>query len=223
MGIKDTYRVSSINARDTYDWLLHKHYAKRIPSISWAFGLFDKDNLLQGVCTFGKPASHPLRNGIAGDSCADSVYELNRLVVNDDCPKNSSSFFVGRCLKMLPKDLILVSYADISQGHIGKIYQATNWIYTGFSAKRTDWKIRGMEHLHGQTIADQTRGMRDRAAYMRNKYGDDFYLEERSTKHRYVFFTGKKYSLNYPVLPYPKGESKRYDASYQPQVQTTLF
>ena len=221
MKLKDKYRVSSINARDTHDWLLHKHYAKRIPSISWAFGLFD--DYMQGVCTFGKPASPKLRTGIAGDSCADMVYELNRLVINEWCKKNTASFFISKCLKKLPKGLILVSYADIGQGHVGKIYQATNWIYTGLSAKRTDWKIRGMEHLHGQTIADKTRGMKNRARYMRDKYGDDFYLEERSSKHRYVYFTGKKYDLNYPVMPYPKGDSKRYDASYKPQVQTSLF
>ena len=39
MSIKDKYYVESIDSRETYDWLLNKHYAKRIPSISYAFGL----------------------------------------------------------------------------------------------------------------------------------------------------------------------------------------
>ena len=30
MNIKDKYEVESINTKETYDWLLHKHYAKRI-------------------------------------------------------------------------------------------------------------------------------------------------------------------------------------------------
>ena len=38
--------------------------------------------------------------------------------------------------------------------HIGTVYQATNWIYTGLSAKRTDWVIEGIDK-HGQTIADK--------------------------------------------------------------------
>jgi hypothetical protein len=111
---------------------------------------------------------------------------------------------------MLPRDKIIVSFADISQGHVGKVYQATNFLYCGLSAKRTDWKLKGMEHLHGQTIADEFRGMPNRANAMREKYGDDFYLSPRSRKHRYVTFVGSKgfksrarKALKYDVFPYP--------------------
>ena len=30
-------------------------------------------------------------------------------------------------------------------------------------------------------------------------------------------------SLNYEIQPYPKGENKRYDASYKPSTQGLLF
>ena len=205
MKIKDKYRVSSINARDTHDWLLNKHYAKRIPSISWAFGLFDET--LQGVCTFGKPASPPLCVGICGADNSSKVYELNRLVINEWCEKNTASFFISNCLKKLPKNLILVSYADTGMEHIGKVYQATNWIYTGATVERTDI---------GTDTGTHPRHYDKSIDYTKNRVF-------RSSKHRYVYFTGKKYDLNYPVMPYPKGESKRYDASYNPQVQATLF
>jgi hypothetical protein len=79
------------------------------------------------------------------------------------------------------------------------------------SAKRTDWKVRGKEHLHGQTIGDEFRGVKNRAQAMRDKYGDDFYLEPRSRKHRYVMIKGSrgfvaraKKALKYKILPYPK-------------------
>jgi len=49
---------------------------------------------------------------------------------------------------------VVVSYADTSQNHHGYIYQATNWIYTGLSAKRPDYKIKGLEHLHSASITD---------------------------------------------------------------------
>jgi len=42
--------IKSIPRNHTYDWLKYKHYAKRIPSISYAFGLFIKKEL-KGVCT----------------------------------------------------------------------------------------------------------------------------------------------------------------------------
>lgn len=213
--------VNSIKSQETHDWLIKKHYSGSIPSISWAFGLFG--DLLEGVCTFGKPSSHPVRVGVCGEGLSKYVYELNRLVINDHCPKNTASYFVSRCLKMLPKGLIILSYADISMGHIGKVYQASNWIYTGLTKKRTDWRVKGMENLHGQTVADESRGKENRAEWMRKKYGGDFYLQERPRKHRYVYFTGKRYELNYPERPYPKGQSKRYDASYIPNTQKTLF
>ena len=56
MSIKEKYTVKSIAKHLCKEWLLHKHYAKRIPSISYAFGLFDED--LIGVMTIGKPASN---------------------------------------------------------------------------------------------------------------------------------------------------------------------
>ena len=144
--------------------------------------------------------------------------------------KNNASMLIGRSLAMLPAPAIVVSFADSAQGHVGYVYQATNWIYTGLSAKRTDWKIRGLEHLHGATVADMSRGHENRADFMREKYGDDFYLQDRPQKHRYVFFIGSRSqkaalakALRYPVMPYPKGESARYDDSAPVATQRILF
>lgn len=218
------HTVQSIPSSETHEWLLRKHYAKRIPSITWAFGLFDEAMTLQGVCTFGTPASSPLRDGIAGENWSPYVMELNRLCCMNE--KNIASFFVSRAIALLPKPSLIVSYADTAQGHHGYVYQATNFIYTGLSAKRTDWKVKGKEHLHGQTIADESRGQENRAEWMRKKYGDDFYLEDRPRKHRYIYLHGDKRQkramladLKYEQRPYPKGNNSRYDASYSPAIQ----
>lgn len=222
------FEVKKIKAEETKEWLLYKHYAKRTCSISFAFGLFDNLNLV-GICTIGKPASSSLCVGVCGKQNAEHVFELNRLCTNDGLPKNTLSYFVGKCLKMLPP-LIIVSYADTSQNHHGYIYQATNWIYTGLSAKRTDWKIKGKEHLHGITIADEFRNQKNRIKLIKEKYGKDFYLKERSRKHRYIYFTGSKTQkknmrkhLKYEIKKYPKGENKNYDASYKVTPQLRMF
>ena len=227
MSVKKEFTVKPINPFQCKDWIINKHYAKRMPPIEFAFGLFDKDNLLQGIVTYGTPVSSMLRDLWKNEF---KLMELNRLVVNEGLAKNSLSYLVSQSLKMLPKPLVLVSYADTSQNHHGYIYQATNWIYTGLSAKRTDWKIKGKENLHGSTIADMSRGRENRAEYMREKFGDDFYLEDRPRKHRYFYFLGNKRqktemleSLPYEILEYPKGDNERYDASYIPQVQLQMF
>lgn len=225
--------VRSIKPEESHDWLLRIHYAKRIPPISHAFGLY-ADLELVGVVTYGVPSSSPLRGGIAGEGNADKVMELNRLCFAEPI-KNGPSMLVARSLQMLPSPLIVVSYADTEQGHVGYVYQACNFIYTGLSAKRTDWKVRGMEHLHGQTIADMSRSAAGgekgaRAGFMREKFGDDFYLEDRARKHRYIFIRGNKYeraaitqSLLYPVEAYPKGDTTRYAISARPRIQEVLF
>lgn len=213
MSIKEKYKVKSIAKYLCKDWLLHKHYAKRLPSISYSFGLFD-DNLI-GVMTIGKPASPSLCVGVCGEINSKYVYELNRLCVNDNLEKNVLSYFVSQSLKML-NDLILVSYADTKMKHNGYIYQATNWIYTGLSAKATDKKIKG-SNKHG----------RHNNIYEK---GGEYELIERSRKHRYIYFIGNKArvkkwkkELNYKNQDYPKGQNKRYDASYKPNIQTQLF
>jgi hypothetical protein len=184
------------------------HYAHRWPSISRAFGLF-RDGALVGCVTYGTPASSPLRNGIAGADFAGSVLELNRLVLDHNI-KNDASMLVSASLRMIGGDHIVISFADISQGHRGVVYQASNFTYHGLSAKRTDWKVRGMEHLHGITIADQFRGVENRAQAMRDRYGDDFYLSPRPRKHRYIRIIGSKgfkakaaRAIKYERMPYP--------------------
>jgi hypothetical protein len=129
---------------------------------------------------------------------------------------------------MLPKPSIVVSYADTAQEHVGYVYQACNFIYTGISAKRTDWKIKGFEHLPNQTHEHMRRGCEGkRIDFLREKFGDDLYVEDRARKHRYIYVTGKnkavKAAIRYKQEPYPKGDTKRYDAGGQVQTQALLF
>ena len=206
------YEAKSIENSQTKEWLLHKHYAKRTCSISYAFGLFDGLQLI-GICTFGKPASPSLCVGVCGPQNSAFVYELNRLCVNEGLPKNTLSYFVSQCLKMLPP-LIIVSYADTIQNHNGYIYQATNWIYTGATKERTDIGSEDGTHSRHYDKSIDTKEFR----------------KFRSSKHRYIYFVGSKtqrkkwrQELNYKEQPYPKGENKRYDSSHKVTIQQRLF
>ena len=220
-------KVIPISSAECEPWLLEKHYAKRLCPISHAFGLY-VDAVLVGVVTYGVPASSPLRSGVCGKEFSTFVLELNRLCCESG--KNYASFLIGNSLKLLPKPSIVVSYADTEVGHVGYVYQATNFIYTGLSAKRTNWTIEGLEHLHGATVADMSRGKENRAEFMREKFGDKFKLKERSRKHRYVFFHGRKRdkqrffcALKYKPETYPKGDSRRYDSGGIVPTQSLLF
>lgn len=207
----EDYSVRPVNRGDIADLVLNVHYAGRWPSVSFAYGLYRGGEIV-GAVTYGTPPSAPLRSGIAGSEFSGNVLELNRLVLSDN-RRNEASFLISRSLRMLGGDRIIVSFADISEGHNGCVYRASNFLYCGLSAKRTNWKVRGREHLHGQTIADEFRGVANRSEKMREKYGDDFYLEDRPRKHRYIFISGSKSfkkkaerSLKYPPIAFtPSG------------------
>lgn len=210
--MSDGLKVQPIQAWETEPWILRKHYARRMPPISHAFGLYNGTELI-GVVTYGFPASRSLCRGICGDEFVDQVLELNHLVLAVN-HKNQASVLVGRSLRLLPKPRIIVSYADTGQGHVGYVYQATNWIYTGLSAKRYDPKKNENDNRHSRTIG-WVKGAE---------------LIERSRKHRYVFFLGNKkqikefkLKLNYKIEPYPKGETSRYDASADVETQILLI
>ena len=227
MSIKDKYQVKSIDSYLCKEWLLYKHYAKRIPPIEYSFGLFDLSGIMQGIVTYGTPVSSTLRNLWQNKY---KLIELNRLCVNEGLEKNVLSYFVGISLKMLPKPFVIASYADTSQNHHGYIYQATNWLYTGLSIKFKDVAVKGLENQHHSTIEDLVRGKENRMEALRIMFGDRLYYVERPQKHRYFYFVGRKNEIKdmfkmlpYQIQPYPKGENKRYDASYIPSTQKTLF
>ena len=210
MKIKEKYDVKSIDSYLCKDWLLNKHYAKRLCSISYSFGLFNNEILI-GILTIGKPASNQLCIGVCGVEYSKYVYELNRLCVNDNLEKNVLSYFVSQSLKQINTDMILVSYADTKMNHNGYIYQATNWIYTGATKERTDIGFEDNKHSRHY-----------------DKNIDYSIRKNRSSKHRYIYFLGKLKKqfikkLKYKQEPYPKGENKRYDASYKPTIQIELF
>tara|TARA_R110000868_G_scaffold335665_1_gene596545 strand:- start:1145 stop:1801 length:657 start_codon:yes stop_codon:yes gene_type:complete len=215
--------VLPIKSEETEPWLLKKHYARRMCPISFAFGAY-KNNILVGVVTYGVSASSTLRQGVCGKKWTDNVYELNRLCCANE--KNFASEFVAKSMQMLPKPTIVVSYADTEQGHVGYVYQATNFLYTGLSTKFKDPKVKGLEHQHHATYA---HGLTN--AEVIEKYGEDnVYFVERARKHRYVFFVGSKIDkkkmrndLTYEVLPYPKGDSTKYDVGGTVSTQELLF
>ena len=61
--------------------------------------LYDNLNLLQGVCSFGKPMSHTLVSGAVNGLYQNNFLELNRLVINEGLEKNVLSFFVSGYFK----------------------------------------------------------------------------------------------------------------------------
>lgn len=207
MGLKEDYEIQQISYQEAMDIVVARHYLHRKCPVSYAFGLVSKtDRRIVGVVTYGVSPSSTLLKGICGPEEAKNVYELNRLWVDDSVPKNGESFLVASSMKLLDREII-VSFADTSQGHVGYIYQAANFIYTGLSAKFKDPKVKGLENQHHATYAN---GLTNQEVI--DKFGsDNVYFVDRPRKHRYIYFNcGKKRKkelikkLRYKVIEYPK-------------------
>lgn len=204
-GLKDLFFIAPVSYQKAMQMVVTSHYLHRKAPCSFAFGLFCKRlRKCVGVITYGTPSSAPLRRGICGDDEKHNVIELTRLWIQDGTPKNAESYLIGNTIRLVDKEII-VSFAEAEQGHIGVVYQASNWTYTGLSAKRTSWTIDGYDR-HGQTIADKYT-----AAEVREIAGDRFSLQDRPRKHRYVYFNCKASrkrqllaKLRYTPQPYPK-------------------
>ena len=219
-------KIKQIPREHTLDWLLNKHYAHCIPGIMYSFGLYDDNMKLQGVCCYGTPANNH-NNQLGNYKCI----ELVRLVVNDGLPKNTLSFFVSETFRLLPTPMALISYADQGKNHHGYIYQATNWIYTGLGGGVDFYRDSGGREIHSRIMSDLRlkEPSKTRAEIAKDKCWE---LVKGTYKHRYYYFIGnrkdKKQMLvflkaKYKILPYPKGDNTRYDASYKPTVNGILF
>jgi hypothetical protein len=189
--------------------VVENHYLHRRASTMFAYGLFDGDEML-GTVIYGKPASNALCVGVCGPEESKQVIELTRLWIKDGTPKNTESYLIGNSLRMLPKELdIVVSYAEIQAGHIGIVYQATNWIYTGMSDRHVEWLLDGKTAKHSRHLFDEHGGVNGAKAF----FGERLIKGERPRKHRYVFLRGVKKrrkellsKLRYEPKPYPKKE-----------------
>lgn len=210
--------VKPIPPKEAEPWLMARHYARRMCPISFAFGAWRGSELI-GVVTYGTPASPHLCRGVCGEAWADKVLELNRLCCVSE--KNVASALVGGSLRLLPKPSVVVSYADTAQGHVGYIYQATNFIYTG----KTD---ADRKTPRGDRISGGSHS-RHNGRNVDGSVNQSFEIVRRLPKHRYVFACGNRQqraairdALRYAVEPYPKGDSRRYDASAEIETQMLL-
>lgn len=228
VGARVSFDVDELDKEVARDMVLCNHYSGRCPGIKYAFGIYE-DSVLAGCVVYSIPASYTLCNGVCGADFRSHVLELSRLVVTtSSC--NAASYLIGTSLRSIP-DHVVVSYADCNDhiGHVGYVYQATNWVYTGQGSAEPVYVLE-RDHpsgLKAGTPISYTRRHIDKKA---RDLG--FRWEENAStgpglvklpqvgKHRYIYFTGtKKFArearrhLRYGVLPYPKGDTRRHNTS----------
>ena len=186
--------------------IVRNHYLHSLPGgTQLCFGVFVSQGLL-GVLTIGCGPSQAFR--LVADASANDCAILTRLWLSDELPRNSESRVIGIVLRALRKNTslkFLISYADPSQGHLGTIYQATGWLYTGLSEATPLYDIGDGIARHSRSLS-HAYGSHSIKHFAR--HGVEVRKVPQAAKHRYVYFLDPsfRHRLNVPMLPYPRRE-----------------
>lgn len=73
-----------------------------------------------------------------------NAIDVRRMACIDDTPKNAESWFLGSIIKWISRDKdydFILSYSDLTKGHEGTIYKASNFTFNGLTApsKEVHW------------------------------------------------------------------------------------
>jgi hypothetical protein len=227
----DNLYVEKIHNSIAKELIVKHHYTHKWTIAELCIGIYDKSKgsvffdvpTLVGAVVFGPTAGANVARSVSPLLNHSNLWELKRLWVADELGKNTESWVIGQCLKYIKQHhseiKCLISYADPDAGHIGTIYQATNWLYQDIERpKGTSGYIvsfdGGTKWQHSRTLFNKY------GTFNYNKLVEvlprPFKIKELSVKERYIYPLGSKVekknlikSLNYPIIEYPKLKSDK--------------
>ena len=199
-------RLVPISREDAKKLIVCHHYSHTLPGgTKMSFGIILNRKLL-GAMTFGVGPFYGYK--LVNGASPNDVVTLTRMWLSDELPRNSESIVLGIALRSLKKDTSLkfvLAYSDPAAGHLGTIYQATNWLYTGFSSATPLYDIGDGTLHHSRSLAHElgTHSIR----YL-TLQGINAKIVPQSAKHRYIYFLDESWSsrLAVPIWPHPKKE-----------------
>lgn len=184
----------------------HWHYSGTMPKSKLVhIGVWENGEFT-GVVLFGVGATSDLGRpyGLAKTECC----ELVRVALREHDAMVSRIVAVAVAkLKRAQRGLrLIVSFADPEQGHLGIIYQAGNWVYTGRSTASDEYIIGG-KRWHGRSLRHGKPGHLTTREYA-ERLDPHFQLVKGSSKHRYLMPLDDAMRKQIEPLrqPYPKRE-----------------
>lgn len=242
----DTSKVSVrlITKSIAKDMIVKHHYSHAWTACRYALGVFyDSDDstyfgsgeTLIGAMIYGFPVGAKAATSICEGMTKDNALELTRLYIHDGYGSNIESYTLGQSFKWLRENdkniKLLISYSDTEQKHLGKIYQATNWLYQstsdsialmpnyGISLQKDPYKW-----IHSRTVFSLYGS--NNLEHLKREIGKQgyavFWRRREPPKHRYVKFLAQNKReerdllkrLKHKTYPYPKNAD-----DYIPEVE----
>ena len=192
-------RLAKANTKAIKYACMNFHYAKSIPTVQYAYNVYNDNNEWCGVIVYGVGANpliakqYGLNNG--------EILELERVALNGK--QEITSKAVALSLKLLHKDnplvKMIISYADTRQGHYGTIYQATNWYFLGLK------KIGGKEYyVKGKWVHRRSLGHFTEKERKIIKQKCESRISSNKYKYIYIYDKKLKKKIENELQEYPK-------------------
>lgn len=163
----DDVELRLVSDVDEYlDFYAVYHYMGRTGRRGWTVGAYIGD-LLVGAVTISSitRAEMAARHGLS----QSEVRELVRFCIHPDYQrKNFASWLLSRVVGWFRREFggvrLLISFADTTQGHVGTIYKASNWVEDGMTGPSYHYVSKDGDVVHKKTVYDRAKsaGLKER-------------------------------------------------------------
>ena len=205
--------VEPIQVREARKYIASFHYSRTMPDSTRFVYAGYLGGKLAGIICYGMGCGKGQYTSLFPNIENGHYIELTRLWCADNMPKNTESKLISESLHMLPPEIeVVLSFSDEGEGHIGTIYQATNWYYVGVN-NGGKMLIKDGIKKHPRLIGiyrDRHPELKDWSTEEIRKMLGYEYIES-GRKHKYVFLRGPKSTkrknfnlIKHLIQPYPK-------------------
>jgi hypothetical protein len=204
-GCKDKY--VRVIPRDLANSIVIKnHYSGTITSSSTVhIGVFVSGRLF-GVLQYGYAMNPVSCSSVVSGTKPEEYLELNRMVIDDNMPRNTESWAIGSSVKIIrnirPNVAWIQSFADERCGRYGVVYQAANFGYYGEHSS-VFWKLKNGEMVHN-SLMTRDPSLTPKAHRVQLEKGEAVPITLR--QFRYILFIKKGWESRclHKKVPYPK-------------------
>ena len=187
------------------------HYSRRVPVFGTVkVGVWENETFV-GVVIFSRGATPEIGSPYGLDQ--SQVCELTRVALR--AHETPVSRIISIAMKFLRKSnpglLLIVSFADTSQGHHGGIYQAGGWVYAGQSETHA-YRVLGVVE-HPKTLHSRYGKGGQSIPWLRDHVDPKAERIIAGCKHRYLMPLDDAMRAQIAPLakPYPKREKQAMD------------
>ena len=139
-GSEEMYRfdIKEISKEAALEMIQKYHYSNTLPKLNKHFLGFFLGEVLVGVVTlgWGTRPRHTIKRIFPSLDTKDYL-EIGRMCMTEEMPRNSESQMLSQLVKWIRRNIpelkVLFTWADGMLGKVGYVYQASNFIYAGYS------------------------------------------------------------------------------------------